>query len=244
VHDPEQSRHLLINTLASQVTLFPLAGVRYATVCSAPSLTDWARQQGYRRYDDGGYAMHGDSGHAAGSSISDGDYLPRGLLGAYLCWAYAQLAAACRVRDPATAPCQRLRSGLQADGQWAITLDSGAWCTAASCFSPRDTTASSPTPSRNNWKASCASTAHAIRSWRWCANCIPTQLQQIAAGTGGHTGAGLVRPRCAGRADAGARRPLSAASHQPWGGLALSAVRRRTTFDAVLAQCLPQRRAA
>ncbi|WP_374359482.1 FAD/NAD(P)-binding protein [Pseudoduganella danionis] len=186
VHDPEQSRHLLINTLASQVTLFPLAGsVRYATVCSAPSLTDWARQQGYRRYDDGGYAMHGDSGHAAGSSISDGDYLPRGLLGAYLCWAYAQLAAAL----PACATLRRHRASacdlaLQADGQWAITLDSGAVVHSRFVFLTTGHDRQQPDPEQEQLEGFVRQHGARNPQLALVRELYPsTQLQQIAAGT-------------------------------------------------------------
>ncbi|MYM41619.1 FAD/NAD(P)-binding protein [Duganella qianjiadongensis] len=118
VHDPAQSPYLLINTLASQVTLFPLAAsVRYPSLCTALSLTEWARQHGYRRFDDGAQGE---------APISDGDYLPRGLLGAYLHWVYGQLAAAL----PPCVSLQHRRASacdlaLRADGQWNVTLDDG-----------------------------------------------------------------------------------------------------------------------
>jgi uncharacterized NAD(P)/FAD-binding protein YdhS len=126
---------------------------------------------------------HGDSGHAAGSSISDGDYLPRSLLGAYLGWAYAQLAAACPRARPAAAPCQRLRSGLAGRRPVGHKLDSGAVVHSRFVFLTTGHDRQQPDPEQEQLEGSCASTAHAIRSWRWCANCIPTQLQQIAAGT-------------------------------------------------------------
>lgn len=74
-HLAQQPPYLLINTLACQVTLFPAAGaVQHAPVCATPTLTEWARQ--------------------AGIPVTDADYLPRSLLGEYLGWCYAQIAAA------------------------------------------------------------------------------------------------------------------------------------------------------
>src|SRR4051794_38993282 len=45
-HPADQANHLLINTLASQVTMYPPHSL--VGGCSAPSLLDWAVAQGYR----------------------------------------------------------------------------------------------------------------------------------------------------------------------------------------------------
>ncbi|RJG14819.1 FAD/NAD(P)-binding protein [Massilia cavernae] len=92
VHLPRQPQHLLINTLASQVTIFPFAeAVQIPCACEAPSLTEWARAQGYRRFGEQ-FVKAGAAG--GGEEITDDDYLPRQLLGLYLSWAYAQVAGA------------------------------------------------------------------------------------------------------------------------------------------------------
>jgi uncharacterized NAD(P)/FAD-binding protein YdhS len=91
VHGARQPPHLLINTLASQVTMFPAPGaVAHPPVCATPSLTAWARQQGYRRVGERYYRI----GSSGGYDITDGDYLPRSLLGEYLGWVYQQIVAA------------------------------------------------------------------------------------------------------------------------------------------------------
>lgn len=87
VHAPQQPQHLLINTLACQVTAFPSPGtVALPCACAAPSLTEWARAQGYRRFGEQFLVAEG------GAPIGEADYLPRQLLGRYLAWAYGQLA--------------------------------------------------------------------------------------------------------------------------------------------------------
>lgn len=124
VHAARQPQHLLINTLACQVTMFPAAGaVRHAPLCATPSLTTWARQQGYRRVGERYYPLGVDGG---GADITDADYLPRGLLGDYLAWVYLQLAAA--LPAGVTLTHHRLRAcdlWQQADGRIAVELDSG-----------------------------------------------------------------------------------------------------------------------
>jgi len=91
VHMARQPQHLLINTLASQVSLFPAPDmVRHAPVCATPTLTEWARQQGYRRVGDEYYRI---AGTGAGAEIGERDYLPRSLLGEYLIWSWQQLYA-------------------------------------------------------------------------------------------------------------------------------------------------------
>jgi uncharacterized NAD(P)/FAD-binding protein YdhS len=124
VHSPRQPQHLLINTIASQVTVFPAPGtVRHAPVCAAPSLTDWARQQGYRRVGELFYRIPGSS---AGTEVGERDYLPRCLLGEYLCWAYQQLAAS--LPAGVTLAHHRLRAcdmWRQPDGSHVVELDTG-----------------------------------------------------------------------------------------------------------------------
>jgi len=124
VHHARQPQHLLINTIASQVTLFPAPGVvRHAPVCDTPSLTEWARRQGYRRVGDEYYRI---GGTGAGAEIGERDYLPRSLLGEYLSWAWEQLSAS--LPAGATLTHHRLRAidlWRQPDGRCAVELDSG-----------------------------------------------------------------------------------------------------------------------
>jgi uncharacterized NAD(P)/FAD-binding protein YdhS len=132
VHGMRQPQHLLINTIASQVTLFPAPGaVRHAPVCATPSLTAWARQAGYRRVGERFYRL-GDHG---GADITEADYLPRSLLGEYLAWAYQQIAAALPASTTLTH--HRLRAAdlwQQPDGRCAIELESGFMVTSDFVF--------------------------------------------------------------------------------------------------------------
>ena len=123
VHVARQPQHLLINTLASQVTLFPAPGaVRHAPVCATPSLTEWAQQQGYRRVGERYYRLGGNGGQA----IGEADYLPRSLLGEYLAWGYQQVAAALPAGVSITHHRQRaLDLSLRPDGSYVIELESG-----------------------------------------------------------------------------------------------------------------------
>jgi uncharacterized NAD(P)/FAD-binding protein YdhS len=128
VHSPRQPQHLLINTIASQVTLFPAPGtVRHAPVCATPSLTEWARQQGYRRVGDQYHRLgHSASAGGAGAEISERDYLPRSLLGEYLAWAYQQLAASLPAGITLTHHRRRAADlWRQPDGRCIVELDSG-----------------------------------------------------------------------------------------------------------------------
>jgi uncharacterized NAD(P)/FAD-binding protein YdhS len=75
-HPADQAGHLLINTLASQVTMYPPHGSVAGD--SGPSLLDWSAAQGYRRFADGPRVATGSEGEPLG------DHLPRCLLGRYL----------------------------------------------------------------------------------------------------------------------------------------------------------------
>lgn len=125
VHSPGQPQHLLINTVASQVTIFPFReAVELAPVCATPSLTEWAREQGYRRFGDAFVQVA--PGEPGGSAISESDYLPRQLLGRYLVWAYDAIRAALPPTVALTHLRQRAIDMFQmADGSFMVELDSG-----------------------------------------------------------------------------------------------------------------------
>ncbi len=90
VHSSTQPRHLLINTIANQVTMFPDGSALAVPSGNGPSLTEWAREVGYRRYADG----YRTAGEGASEEIGEHDYLPRALLGEYLTWVFDTLSAA------------------------------------------------------------------------------------------------------------------------------------------------------
>jgi uncharacterized NAD(P)/FAD-binding protein YdhS len=125
VHAARQPQHLLINTCAGQVTIFPFReAVGLASPCATVSLGEWARAQGYRRF--GAQFVKLTPDEAAGAPVSDADCLPRQLLGLYLGWAYGQIAAAM----PASVQLRHLRhraSDMLAlpDGSFTVELENG-----------------------------------------------------------------------------------------------------------------------
>ena len=125
VHTPHQPQHLLINTVASQVTIFPFhEAVELAPVCPAPSLTEWARARHYRRFGERFFQV--DPECPGGAEVSDADYLPRALLGEYLAWAYAAISAAL----PASVTVRHLRHRAfdlvqQPDDSFVVELENG-----------------------------------------------------------------------------------------------------------------------
>lgn len=132
VHAPRQPQHLLINTLASQVTVFPCPdAVEHAPACMTPSLTEWARAQGYRRFGTEFYQVAravdvAEAQAEPGEAITDSDYLPRQLLGRYLGWAFSAVAASL----PPTVSVNHLRHRAidmyqQPDSSYVVELDSG-----------------------------------------------------------------------------------------------------------------------
>ncbi|KWA81895.1 hypothetical protein WL30_23730 [Burkholderia ubonensis] len=86
-HPSTQPDHLMINTVASQVTMF--APSSELGRHGAPSLLEWAHESGYRNVDGAFRKVSGD----AGRPLSDADHLPRSLLGEYLSWVYARIVA-------------------------------------------------------------------------------------------------------------------------------------------------------
>jgi len=124
VHMARQPQHLLINTLASQISLFPAAEVvRHAPVCATPTLTEWARQQGYRRVGEEYYRI---ASTGAGAEIGERDYLPRRLLGEYLIWSWQQL---CTCLPPGAQLVHHRHRAVdlwrQPDGRCMVELDCG-----------------------------------------------------------------------------------------------------------------------
>ncbi|CAB3764217.1 FAD/NAD(P)-binding protein [Paraburkholderia solisilvae] len=81
-HPERQPDHLLINTIASQVTMFAPDSVGGGA--SLPTLVEWATANGYRRFGRRFFRV----GDGSGAAITEFDYLPRCLLGEYLSWVY------------------------------------------------------------------------------------------------------------------------------------------------------------
>jgi uncharacterized NAD(P)/FAD-binding protein YdhS len=86
-HRALQPDHLMINTVASQVTMF---APESAAGEGDRSLVEWAHEAGYRRAGERFVLAAGD-GDAL--PITEADYLPRSLLGEYLAWAYRHVVA-------------------------------------------------------------------------------------------------------------------------------------------------------
>lgn len=84
----EQSRHLLMNTVASQVTLFTDPSVTcQGPITPGPSLFEWARDRALRE------ELALTDPHLAAEAVGIGpdDYPTRALYGAYLEWVYAHV---------------------------------------------------------------------------------------------------------------------------------------------------------
>lgn len=85
-HSLSQPDHLLVNTVACQITLFGDATVKNAGPFRAgPCFHQWANNEGYCNVN-GRYVKN-----AAGKPIDANDYLPRRLLGEYLNWSYNEM---------------------------------------------------------------------------------------------------------------------------------------------------------
>ncbi|PQV54839.1 FAD/NAD(P)-binding protein [Paraburkholderia sp. BL21I4N1] len=82
-HPSRQPDHLLINTVASQITMFAPHSVAGGDG-GGPSLVEWAAERGYRRFGQRYFRVEDGSGEA----ITEFDHLPRSLLGEYLAWVY------------------------------------------------------------------------------------------------------------------------------------------------------------
>ncbi len=85
-HSIQQPDHLLVNTVACQITLFGDPTVKgIGPVRKGPNFHQWANDQNYRNLN-GCYLRN-----PAGKAIQANEYLPRRLLGEYLSWAYREI---------------------------------------------------------------------------------------------------------------------------------------------------------
>ncbi|WP_375669139.1 FAD/NAD(P)-binding protein [Bartonella sp. MR168JLCBS] len=87
-HSVHQPDHLLVNTVACQITLFGDDTVKgVGPIRKGPNFYQWAIQQGYRNIN----GVFSRTEHNVGKEIKENDYLSRRLLGEYLSWAYQEL---------------------------------------------------------------------------------------------------------------------------------------------------------
>ncbi|WP_375687855.1 MULTISPECIES: FAD/NAD(P)-binding protein [unclassified Bartonella] len=87
-HSVHQPDHLLVNTVACQITLFGDDTVKgVGPIRKGPNFYQWAIQQGYRNIN----GVFSRTERDVGREIKENDYLSRRLLGEYLSWAYQEL---------------------------------------------------------------------------------------------------------------------------------------------------------
>jgi len=87
VHGIQQPDHLLVNTVACQITLFGDETIKnVGPIRTGPNFYQWVIKQGYRNL--GGAFIQ--ASPSEGEEINENDYLPRRLLGEYLAWGYQE----------------------------------------------------------------------------------------------------------------------------------------------------------
>ncbi|WCD89803.1 hypothetical protein KPP03845_106227 [Streptomyces xanthophaeus] len=120
-----QSHHLLMNTVASQVTLFTDPSVEMAGVLApGPSLYAWARGLAEGRGDDG--AGHDDQVLAEARDLTPDSYPTRAFYGHYLEWVFRHVVRTAPERLTVTVhPLRAVRLHDQEDGRQCVTLANG-----------------------------------------------------------------------------------------------------------------------
>ncbi|HEX8093142.1 FAD/NAD(P)-binding protein, partial [Jatrophihabitans sp.] len=130
VHSTNQPDYLLLNTICSQVSMFPDHHTVGDTVrLTGPSLHEWALARDLRIADDG-YSVG-----PAGRRIQPWDFLPRRLLGEYLGWfAETLLGSLPAGVEVALHRAEAVRLRVQAGAPFRIELASGGWVAADAVF--------------------------------------------------------------------------------------------------------------
>ncbi|MCX5335428.1 FAD/NAD(P)-binding protein [Streptomyces sp. NBC_00140] len=91
---PTQSRHLLMNTVASQVTVYTDASVRIdGPLDEGPSLYEWAKALASSTLEPGAECGYDDDALAEAGRLGPDSYPTRALYGSYLTWAFQQVVA-------------------------------------------------------------------------------------------------------------------------------------------------------
>ncbi len=87
LHSPQQPDYLLLNTVCSQISMFPDAVALGADLSrEGLDLHQWTYQRGYRLHQDGyTVSLKGEY------KIQPSDHLPRRILGEYLMWFYQEI---------------------------------------------------------------------------------------------------------------------------------------------------------
>ncbi|RAT14903.1 MULTISPECIES: FAD/NAD(P)-binding protein [Lonsdalea] len=121
-HSPQQPDHLLVNTVASQITLFGDESVKNSgPIRQGLNFFEWARANGYRNKN--------------GAEIQENDYLPRRLLGEYLVWGYHEITRSLP-HDLVIShrPYRAANMTVQNNGKTTIALQNGTCVTADFVF--------------------------------------------------------------------------------------------------------------
>lgn len=126
VWDTRQSRHLLMNTVASQVTVFPDPSVDCAgPVATGPTLHEWARRIAGGGEAGGAVRVPPEARDEA-ARLGPDTYPTRAFHGHYLAWALRHLAGAAGPRlDVRVHTARAVRVDDAADGTQTVTLDDG-----------------------------------------------------------------------------------------------------------------------
>lgn len=130
VHAVDQPDYLLLNTICSQVTMFPDEHtVGDAVRLTGPTLHDWVLARDLRIADDGFRVG------PVGRRIEPWDFLPRRLLGEYLAW-FADLLLEKVPSNVAVRLHRDEAVGMRAasDGPLGIELAGGRWLTVDAAF--------------------------------------------------------------------------------------------------------------
>ncbi|MEU4846748.1 FAD/NAD(P)-binding protein [Streptomyces gilvosporeus] len=122
VHSGRQPDHLLTNTLASQLSMFPDG--------SGPTFTEWAAQAGYRRFG----ASYHRTDPANGEPIGEHDYLPRSMLGEYLTFVFDRTVARLPSRMRVVHHRSRVLDMEAADGRYVVHTEDGFQITSDAVF--------------------------------------------------------------------------------------------------------------
>ncbi|MFJ2417983.1 FAD/NAD(P)-binding protein [Streptomyces brevispora] len=129
---PSQSRHLLMNTVASQVTVYTDASVSIeGPLEEGPSLYEWARTLGAGALPSGAGAPYDDETLAEARDLGPDGYPTRALYGHYLTWVFGQItsnAAAhtdIRVHASRAVTLEDADPGAGPDGAQTVLLEDG-----------------------------------------------------------------------------------------------------------------------
>ena len=90
IHSPQQPDYILLNTICSQLSMFPDASALGNNKMNreGPDLYQWAKEKGYKLLKDG-YTVS----LKEGREIQETDHLPRWILGEYLHWFYKKVTS-------------------------------------------------------------------------------------------------------------------------------------------------------